>query len=58
MRQENDFNEIDLTKFKEKLTQLEKELNQPLNISIQRDSASPVNKICVVVSSGNYFNYT
>jgi len=58
MRQENDFNEIDLTKVKEKLTQLEKELNQPPNISIQRDSASPVNKICVIVSSGKYVNYT
>jgi hypothetical protein len=56
-RQENDFNEIDLIKFKDKLTQLTKELEQPPNISIQEDSSLPVNKISVVVSSGKYANY-
>ncbi|CAF4164744.1 unnamed protein product [Rotaria sordida] len=40
IRQENDFNELDLSHLKEKLTQLAEELYQPPNVSIQQDSAS------------------
>jgi len=57
IRQENDFNEIDLKYLQQKLTELEKELDQPLNISIQQDSTSLINKISIVVSSGKCFNY-
>jgi len=56
-RQENDFNEIDLQQLKQKLTQIQEELDKPSDISIQRDSASLVNKICVVVSSRKCVNY-
>jgi DNA repair exonuclease SbcCD ATPase subunit len=51
VRQEDDFNEIDLKQFNERLRQLAKELDQSPNISIQQDSASPINKISVVVES-------
>jgi hypothetical protein len=50
-RRENDFNEIDLHEFRRKLTQLVEELDKPKNISIQQNSSSLVNKICVVISS-------
>jgi hypothetical protein len=50
-RQENDFNEIDLHEFRQKLTQLVEELDKPKNISIQQNSSSLVDKICVVISS-------
>jgi hypothetical protein len=50
-RQENDFNEIDLHEFRQKLTQLVEELDKPKNISIQSNPSSLVNKICVVISS-------
>ncbi|CAF1168719.1 unnamed protein product [Adineta steineri] len=51
IRQENDFNEIDLQQFKDKLAQLQQELNKPSNISIQKEYTSYVNKISVVASS-------
>jgi hypothetical protein len=51
-RQENDFNEIHLNQFKQKLTQLAKELDKPSNISLEQDSTSLINKISVVVSVG------
>jgi hypothetical protein len=50
-RQENDFNEIDLREFRQKLTKLSEELEKPKNISIQQNSSSLVDKICVVTSS-------
>jgi hypothetical protein len=54
-RQENDFNEIDLKHLKQKLTQLEKDLDQiSANVSIQEDSRSFINKISVVISSGKW----
>jgi len=56
-RKENDFNEINLRRFQEKLTKLSKELDQPSNVSIQQDSASLVNTISVVVSSGKCVNF-
>jgi chromosome segregation ATPase len=54
IRKENDFNEIDLNQFKQKLTQLSKELDKPTNVSIHQDSASLINKISVVVSSRKF----
>ena len=36
IRKENDFNEIDLNQLKDKLQQLEEELHQPSNISIEK----------------------
>jgi hypothetical protein len=52
IRQENDFNEIDLNQFKEKLKQLEEELHQSSNVSIKQISTPLINKISVVISSG------
>jgi hypothetical protein len=52
IRQENDFNEIDLRHLKENLTQLTEELDKPANISIQQDFGSFINKMSVVVSQG------
>lgn len=53
MRQENDFNDINLNKCNQKLKQLQEELDKPLDISIQKGSKSLINEICVVPSSGN-----
>jgi DNA repair ATPase RecN len=54
IRKENDFNETDLNELKNKLTQLAKELDQPTNVSVQQDSASLINKICIVASSRKF----
>jgi chromosome segregation ATPase len=51
-RKENDFNEIDLHQLKQKMTQLEEELDKFPHVFIQDDSTSFINKISVVVSSG------
>ncbi|CAF3658094.1 unnamed protein product [Rotaria sp. Silwood1] len=50
-RQENEFNEIELDRFKTILTKLAEELGQPANIKIQQNSTSLINKLSVVVSS-------
>jgi len=55
-RQENNFNEIDLNQYKDKLKQLTIELNRLHNVSIQQNSTSLVNKISVVVSYGKDMN--
>jgi chromosome segregation ATPase len=55
IREENDFNEIDLNEFKEKLKQLEEQLNNPSNISIRQDSSPFINKISVLTNSGKSF---
>jgi predicted nuclease with TOPRIM domain len=54
IRKENDFNEIDLDQLKNKLTQLEKELDELANVSVQQESASFINKICIVGSSRKF----
>ena len=55
IRDENDFNEINLNELKIKLNQLEKQFNQPENILIKEDSTSTfINKISVIISSGKY----
>ena len=53
-RRDNDFNEIDLNDFRQKLAQFEKELDQPSNIYLQQHSETLVNKISVVISKGKY----
>jgi chromosome segregation ATPase len=54
VRQENDFNENDLNRLKEKLTQLGKELDQIPNVSMQEDSRSFIKKISIVASPSNH----
>ncbi|CAF0860198.1 unnamed protein product [Adineta steineri] len=50
IREENEFNEIDLNHFQLKLTQITKEFLQPANISIQQDSQEFIKKISVISS--------
>ncbi|CAF0895842.1 unnamed protein product [Adineta steineri] len=50
IRQENEFNEIDLNHFQLKLTQITKEFLQPSNISIRQDSQEFIKKISVISS--------
>jgi chromosome segregation ATPase len=50
-RKENDFNEIHLEDFKEKLRKLKEELDNPPNVSIQEESSSFIKKISVVISA-------
>jgi nitrate reductase NapAB chaperone NapD len=52
IHQENDFNEIDLKNLKQKLTKLEKQLDQIPNVSIREDSETFIKKISIVISSG------
>ena len=56
-RIENDFDEINLNDFKEKLLQLAKELEQPSSISIQQDATALVNKISVITSESKFINF-
>jgi hypothetical protein len=51
IREEDEFNEIDLNQIKTKLTKLTKEFEQPADIYIRQDSSSFINKISVIVSS-------
>ncbi|CAF4065043.1 unnamed protein product [Adineta steineri] len=50
IREENEFNEIDLNNFQLKLTQITKEFLQPANISIRQDSQEFIKKISVISS--------
>jgi hypothetical protein len=53
IRKENNFNEVHLNDLKLKLKQLEEQLNNPSNISIQQqNSSSFIKKISVLISSG------
>jgi hypothetical protein len=54
IRKENDFNEIDLNQLKNKLAQLQKELEKPANFSVQHESTSLINKIRIVASSRKF----
>jgi uncharacterized phage infection (PIP) family protein YhgE len=49
-REENDFNEINLNEFKQKLEQLEEQLNKPSNISIRQDFSLFIMKISVLTT--------
>ncbi|CAF0932841.1 unnamed protein product [Adineta steineri] len=48
IRQENEFNEIDLNHFQLKLTQITEEFLQPSNISLRQDSQEFIKKISVI----------
>ncbi|CAF1073841.1 unnamed protein product [Adineta steineri] len=50
IRQENEFNEIDLNHFQLKLAQITEEFLQPPNISIRQDSQEFIKKISVISS--------
>jgi hypothetical protein len=50
IREENDFNEIVLNEFKQKLEQLEEQLNKPSNISIRQDFSLFIMKISVLTT--------
>ena len=52
IREENEFNEIDLQQLEEKLKRLGVELDQPRNIKVQEEATPLICKISVVVSSG------
>ncbi|CAF0895433.1 unnamed protein product [Adineta steineri] len=56
IRQENDFNEIDLNQFNQKLKQLSDELNKPSSMSIQQEAVPLIHKISVILSSGKFNN--
>jgi len=49
IREENEFNEIDIDHFKTKLNKLQEELNQPTNVLIEQQSTSFINKIIVIL---------
>jgi chromosome segregation ATPase len=49
IREENEFNEIDLNHFKEKLNKLKEELNQPSNILLKRQSTSFIDRMVVII---------
>jgi chromosome segregation ATPase len=49
IRQENEFNEMDLDQLKEKLTKLKEELDRPPNVSIEQESSTFINKIFVII---------
>jgi hypothetical protein len=53
----NDFNEIDLGQFKDKLEKLKRELNQPTNISIEQQTHSFINQIYLKFSKFLQFNF-
>ena len=52
IRNDDDFNEIDLKQLQAKLRKLQNKLDQPQNIKIQEESAPFISKILVVISSG------
>ena len=51
-REENDFIETDLQRWKQELTQLTNQLAKPSNITIRQDSAPLVTQISVDTSDG------
>ena len=51
IHQEDAFNEIDLNDLRQRLEKLEKELNQPTNVSIKQQSASFIDKISLLLPS-------
>ena len=52
IHQENAFNEIDLDHFKRTFEKLEKQLNQPANVSTEQQPTSFINKISLLLPSG------
>ncbi|CAF1006140.1 unnamed protein product [Adineta steineri] len=56
IRQENEFNEINLNYLTNHLKKITEELNNPSNIYIQQDSQSFINEISVILSKKPKFN--
>jgi hypothetical protein len=56
-RQENDFNEIDLNEFRQKLAQLVEKFEKPETVSIQQSSTSLIDKIVVVTTTREHIIY-
>ena len=56
-QQEDEFNEVDLNQLESMLTKLRIQFLEPPNVSIHQDSTSFIEKISVIVSSGEYINY-
>ena len=54
IREENDFHEINLNKFKQKLKELEEQFNKSPSISIRQDSSPFIKKISVLTTSGKF----
>ncbi len=56
IRGKNEFNEIHLEDFKQKLNKLKEELDKPTNVSIQQQSSTFIKKISVIIplSESNY----
>ena len=52
VQRENQFNETDLNSFKQRLTKLEEELNQPTSVAIKQQSTAFINKISLRFPSG------
>jgi chromosome segregation ATPase len=55
-REDNDFFETDLHHWNEELKRLSKELTQPTNINLRRDTTSFINKISVVTGTCKCIN--
>ena len=51
-RDENDFNELHINQFKEKLQELEEQLKKPSNISIRHDPSSFIGRISIAIAPG------
>lgn len=58
IRQDNEFNEMDLDQLKEKFQKLKEEFDQATNISVKQESIPFINKISVIIpfNQGNYNN--
>jgi len=50
IRQENEFNEIDLKQFQDKLDKLNNELDQPTDLSIKQQLTAITKQILIVTS--------
>ena len=57
MRKEDAFHEYDLNRCKEKLKKLAKDVDQPSNISIEREATEFIDKITVIVLFGKSKDY-
>ncbi len=57
IRQENEFNEMDLKQFQEKLNKLKNELDKPSNVSIKQELTGFINKIFIMspFETGKYY---
>ncbi|CAF0824277.1 unnamed protein product [Adineta ricciae] len=56
IREENDFNEVEVNKFKEKFKQIQQQLRQPMNLTLHRECIPLVHKISIIISSGQFIS--